>query len=82
MELYVAEYRHVFTQARRIILFEAREDWYKSIANQLAGNSEYLYEVQEATAAMGLQTNLVKLEYVDKKKKKFKAKYGRFSKPK
>lgn len=82
MQLYAAEIRHAFTHKQRLILFEAREDWYESIANQLVGPSEYLYEVREASAAMGLQTNLVKLEYVDKKKKKFKAKYGRFSKPK
>ncbi len=81
MELYVAEYRHVFTQARRIILFESRVDWCESVARQLAGNNEYLYEVQEATKAMGLQTNLIKLEY-PKQTKKRKEKYSRFKKKK
>jgi hypothetical protein len=82
MELYVAEFHHAFTGTRRITLFYSREDWYENIARGLAGKSEFLFEVQHASKAMGLPTTYADIKYVDKDKKKFKMKYSSFRKKK
>lgn len=80
MQLYVAEYRKVFTESRRITLFYSREDIVESIAKQLARPNEMLWEVQLANQAMGLPTTYIDISYT--KKKKRKSKYNQFTKKK
>jgi len=80
VQLYVAEYRKVFTESRRITLFYSREDIVESIAKQLAKPNEMLWEVQPANQAIGLPTTYTDISYT--KKKKRKSKYNQFTKKK
>lgn len=81
MQLYVAEYRKVFTESRRITLFYSREDIVESIAKQLAKPNEMLWEVQPANQAMGLPTTYTDISYTDKKKRR-SFRYNKFTKKK
>lgn len=58
--LYLCEYRPVFSGQPRLILFNCPENIDPDfIANGMKGSGEYVYNLENATQAMGLFTQYV-----------------------
>jgi hypothetical protein len=78
VQLWVAEYRKVFAGKPRLMLFHCPPHIdSRLIANEFKKAGEYVYNLEDATQALGMEVRYADISYKEKRRRKNKYGYYR-----